>query len=183
VAGEAERGEPPRNLGTITLNPDGSVRDVTLGEPMDLRGEERSGQVGSETVAALPETDDPEELYGNAYEFVLSGDYGTAEAGFRRHIERFPDDPKTADARYWLGESLLAQQRHAEAAEVFLAASRDFPDARKAPDMLLKLGITLSAMGQRDVACATFREVGARYPGASAALRDRVRQEATLAGC
>lgn len=182
-AGERQLGEPPRNLGTIKLNPDGSVREVTLGEPMDLRGEAPGGTGDETTVAALPETNDPEELYGNSYEFILSGDYRTAEAGFRQHIELFPDDPRTADARYWLGESLLSQERYAEAAEVFLASSRDFPDSRKAPEMLLKLGVSLSAMNQRDIACATFKEVGDRYPNASAALQEKVRQEAMVAGC
>src|SRR5690606_8947348 len=174
-------------------NPDGSVKDVTLGEPMDLRGgvvePSAEAQVPAPpstddtTVAALPETGNPEELYGNSYEFILSGDYATAEAGFRRHVELFPNDPRTADARYWLGEALLSQDRHAEAAEVFLQASKAFPDARKAPDMLLKLGVALAAMGQKEVSCATFRQVETRYAGASSALIERVRQESALAGC
>lgn len=183
-------GEPPRNLGSIILNPDGSMKDVTLGEPMDLRGAPPvdAGALpppatDGTTVAALPETSDPELLYANSYEFILSGDYRTAEAGFRQHVEQFPNDARTADARYWLGEALLSQDRHAEAAEVFLAASRDYPQSRKAPDMLLKLGISLAAMGQKEVACATYREVQSRYADASSALQERVRQESALAGC
>lgn len=174
-------GEPPRDLGTIVINPDGSVKETTLGEPMDLLG--RETETDSTVVAALPSTDDPNELYSNAYEFILSGDYKTAEAGFREHVERFPGDERSADAHYWLGEAILSQQRPAEAAEVFLAASRDFPDARKAPDMLLKLGMSLAALGQRDIACATFKEVDARYPGASDMLKGRVSQEQAIAGC
>lgn len=184
VAGSDEttsRGEPPRNLGEIVINPDGSVKEATLGEPMDLLG---SRATTDETVvAALPNTNDPAELYSDAYEFILSGDYKTAEAGFREHVERFPGDERSADAHYWLGESILSQQRPAEAAEVFLAASRDFPDARKAPDMLLKLGMSLAALGQRDIACATFKEVNTRYPGASDILKGRVSQEQAIAGC
>src|SRR5690606_12453927 len=130
------------------------------------------------TVAALPDASDPEQLYGDSYGFILSGDYKTAEAGFRRHIERFPNDPRAPDAHYWLGEALLSQGRHAEAAEVFLGASRDFPQSAKAPDMLLKLGISLAAMDQKEVACATFREAQARFPDASNALQERLRQEA-----
>lgn len=188
VAGAAPapgQGEPPRNLGAIVLNPDGSVKDVTLGEPMDLREAGPGAPLPPDdtNVAALPETSDPEQLYANSYEFILSGDYATAEAGFRRHVELFPNDPRTADARYWLGEALLSQDRHAEAAEVFLQASKAFPDARKAPDMLLKLGVALAAMGQKEVSCATFRQVETRYAGASSALIERVRQESALAGC
>ncbi|MGO4842613.1 tol-pal system protein YbgF, partial [Rhizobiaceae sp. 2RAB30] len=97
-------------------------------------------------VAALPSTDDPEELYRNSYEFILSGDYKTAEAGFRDHIARFPTDPKTADAHFWLGESLLGQQKYRDAAETFLAASKDYPQSKKAPEMLLKLGMSLAGL-------------------------------------
>ena len=49
--------------------------------------------------------------------------------------------------------------------------------------MLLKLGISLVGLNQRDVACATFGEVGKRYPEVSSALKDRVKQEKALAGC
>ena len=184
VAGGGEttlRGDPPRNLGEVVINPDGSVKGATLGEPMDLLGNRAA--TDETVVAALPATNDPAELYSNAYEFILSGDYKTAEAGFREHVERFPNDERSADAHYWLGESILSQQRPAEAAEVFLAASRDFPDARKAPDMLLKLGMSLAALGQRDIACATFKEVNTRYPGASDILKGRVSQEQAIAGC
>ena len=181
--GGAVAGDPPRELGTIVINPDGTIKEATIGEPMDLLGREQTAGQDGTMVAALPSTSDPEELYSNAYEFILSGDYETAEAGFREHVERFPGDARSADAHYWLGEAILSQQRPAEAAEVFLAASRDYPDSRKAPDMLLKLGMSLAALGQRDIACATFDEVGTRYPGASDILKGRVSQEQAIAGC
>ena len=134
-------------------------------------------------VAALPATDDPEELYRNSYEFILSGDYGTAEQGFRNHISRFPADPKTADAHFWLGEALLGQKKYRDAAEIFLAANKEYPSSKKAPDMLLKLGVSLVGLDQKDVACATFSEIGKRYPDISGALKDRVKQEQALAAC
>ena len=175
-------GEPPRTLGRITFD--------AQGNPIQVQGE--GGLPGVETgpahtdntrVAALPSTDDPEELYRNSYEFVLSGDYALAEEGFSDHVARFPSDQRTADAYFWLGEAQLGQQKYREAAQTFLAANRDFPDARKAPDSLLKLGISLAAMDQRDVACATFAEVGKRYPQASPAILERAKQEQAKASC
>jgi len=173
---------PGVELGTITVDKDGNVKSTTLGEPADPLG---GGAVSSDgtAIAALPSSDDPDEVYRNAYEFILQGDYPTAEAGFRNHVDRFPADPKTADARYWLGEAMLGQKKYRDAAEVFLGASRDYPDAAKAPDMLLKLGVSLKALNQRDVACATFKEVTKRYPRSSDALKQRVKQERALAGC
>jgi tol-pal system protein YbgF len=180
----AGTGEPPKSFGTITVDKDGNVTSSTS-EPIDLLPPPGNGAQGADNaeVAALPKTDDPEELYRNSYQFVLSGDYKNAEAGFRDHIARFPSDPKTADSNYWLGESLLGQQKYNEAAEVFLSAGKQYPKAKKAPDMLLKLGVSLVGMNQKDVACATFAEVGKRYPTASDALKQRVKQEQALAAC
>lgn len=180
AGGNISQSGEPRILGTITFDEFGNSSGGTLQVP---GAPDRSGPGGGDIVAALPRTEEPDELYRNAYEFILSGDYSTAEAGFREHIERFPSDSKAADAHYWLGESLLGQERYRDAAETFLDASRDFPDARKAPDMMLKLGISLAALDQRDVACATYGEIARRYPGASQTLLERVKQEQALAGC
>nr|WP_235911839.1 tol-pal system protein YbgF [Mesorhizobium xinjiangense] len=191
VTGSAGSGDPPRTLGSVTFDADGNPTSGTIETDGALPGVANSGtarttngQATDDTVvAALPRTDSPDELYRNSYDFILSGDYRTAEAGFREHIKRFPDDPKAADAHYWLGEALLGREQYRDAAEVFLAASQDYADSGKAPDMLLKLGISLAALNQRDVACATYAEISKRYTDASAALKDRVKQEQALAGC
>lgn len=180
-------GEPPRTFGTIVFDADGNVKGGTAGDQAAAGAEGGTSQPGATaddtTVAALPTASDPEELYRNSYEFILSGDYKTAEAGFREHIDRFPTDAKSADAHYWLGEALLGQQKYRDAAEVFLAANRDFPSSKKAPDMMLKLGVSLAGLNQRDLACATLGEIGKRYPNASAQLKQRVKQEQALASC
>lgn len=191
--GKVVTGAPPKTFGTITVDKNGNVvnADGTTQAPAETTAPATGGQAaGANTgksdgtvVAALPSTNDPEELYRNSYQFILSGDYSTAEQGFRDHIARFPKDPKAADAHYWLGESLLGQQKYRDAAETFLAASKDYPKAKKAPDMLLKLGVSLVGLNQRDVACATFGEIGKRYPDISGALKERVKQERALAAC
>uniref|UniRef100_UPI00289B4033 tol-pal system protein YbgF n=1 Tax=Tianweitania sp. TaxID=2021634 RepID=UPI00289B4033 len=180
-----QNGNLPNNLGSIRFDTNGNlVGGTTSADPVDLlSGTQNPPAQANTNVAALPSTEDPEELYRNSYEFILSGDYKTAEAGFRSYIDRFPSANRVPDANFWLGESLAAQKRHREAAEVFLATSRQYPDSKKAPDTLLKLGISLAALKQREVACATLREVGSRYPKASDALKERVRQELATNGC
>lgn len=173
-------GQPEKPLGSIVFDEKGNV----VGGSIDTTAAEVDADTDGETVAALPpSSSDPKELYRNSYEAILSGDYGTAEAGFRQHIERFPDDAQTADARFWLGESLLGQQRYRDAVQVFVDANKAFPDSRKSPDMLLKLGVSLSALNQRDVACATFAKINQRYPDSSDSFKSRVKQERALAGC
>ncbi|UVK42253.1 tol-pal system protein YbgF [Mesorhizobium sp. AR07] len=185
-------GTPAKTFGTITVDKNGNVIDAggntqataPVQDTAPVTGAPaKAGKSGGTVVAALPATNDPEELYRNSYQFILSGDYSTAEQGFRDHIARFPKDAKTADAHYWLGESLLGQQKYRDAAETFLAASKDYPKAKKAPDMLLKLGVSLVGLKQHDVACATFSEIGKRYPDISGALKERVKQERALAAC
>jgi tol-pal system protein YbgF len=189
--GREERGAPPRALGSITFdsagNPvGGSVNEEAVESRPELEqpGSNNPSPKHDDTrVAALPPTDNANELYRDSYQFILSGDYKTAEQGFREHISRFPDDPRTADAHFWLGEALLGQDKYRDAAQVFLDANRAYPKSKKAPDMLLKLGVALAAMHQRDIACATYKEIGARYPKASEALKERAKREEALSGC
>jgi tol-pal system protein YbgF len=175
-------GVPPKDFGTIKFDAKGNPVGGTVAPDASTPAGADSGRDGT-VVASLPATDDPEELYHNSYQLILSGDYKAAEAGFREHIKRYPRDPRAADAHFWLGEALLGQDRYRDAAEVFLDANKAYPKSKKAPDMLLKLGISLSAMNQREVACGTYHSIGERYPRASSALKDRVKQEEALAGC
>ena len=186
-----ERGAPPRALGSITFDSAGNPVGGSINEEaIESRPElEQPGQNSpppkqdNTRVAALPPTDNANELYRDSYQFILSGDYKTAEQGFREHISRFPNDPRTADAHFWLGEALLGQDKYRDAAQVFLDANRSYPKSKKAPDMLLKLGVALAAMHQRDIACATYKEIGTRYPKASEALKERAKREEALSGC
>jgi tol-pal system protein YbgF len=202
---EGGNGAPPTNFGTIVVDKDGNVVSATtdqqtteatpaLGEvaqqaldpvapAQPAQAAQPEAPADDTVVAALPSTGNPEELYRSSYEFILSGDYKTAEAGFRDHIDRFPNDPMAADAHFWLGEAVLSQQNYAGAAEIFLEGSKAYPDSKKAPDMLLKLGVSLVGLKQREVACATFAEVAKRYPDSSDALKERVKAEQALAAC
>jgi len=181
--GGPERGAPPSTLGTITFDQNGNVITSGAGQPVDLLRGTPTGGTDNAVVAALPHSNNPEEIYQSSYQFILSGDYKTAEAGFRQYLDMFPEGEHAADANFWLGEAMLGQDRYREAAEVFLNANRQFPNASKSPEMLLKLGVSLAAMQQRDVACATYTEIGHRYPDVSSALKERVKQEQALAGC
>lgn len=170
---DTQTGAPERQLGSIKFDENGNV----IGGSIEQVIEQET------TTAALPQSNDPSELYRVSYDHVLAGEYKEAEAGFRQHIEQFPGDEQTADARYWLGESLSAQGRNRDAAEVFLAAQKDFPKSKKAPEMLFKLGVSLVALDNKDVACATFNQVTKKYPKSGQALLARVAEEQSKAGC
>lgn len=185
------RGEEPQQLGSMRMDANGNVigetidaspRPVENGPAAETQHDRNSAHAG-QVIASLPKADDPNALYKAAYQYVLSGDYKAAETGFREHIKRYPADPMTADARYWLGESLYAQERYPEAATVFIDTQRDYPQSNRGPENMLKLGMTLQKMDSHDVACATFEQIPTRYPKASAAVLKRVADERARNHC
>lgn len=122
-------------------------------------------------------------VYNEAYDQLLAGDYVNAGESFRQYVQTYPDAPDAADAQYWLGESLYQQQLYADAAEVFLNAQKENPEADKAPDMMLKLGMSLAALGNQETACITYREVSDRYPQMSDSVRRKLGEEQKSAKC
>ena len=85
--------------------------------------------------------------------------------------------------QYFLGESLYSHQSYREAADAFLAVSKKFEASTKAPDALLRLGQTLLALNEKELACATFGEVGRKYPRASAGVKQSVEREQKRVRC
>jgi len=167
-------------------SPSGStgLPGITTGEPYPATASDAppAAAAGAQ-MAALPAASNAREIYDAAYNHVLRGEYAEAEAGFHHFLEAHPDDALTADAEYWLGESLYARSDYRSAAKAFLKGYTEHPDSRKAPDALFKLGLSLSGMGERVAACASFKELLQRYPAASTPLKDRVRNEQKTAKC
>ena len=62
------------------------------------------------------------------------------------------------------------------------ATIKKYPKGRRAPDSLLKLGISLNRLGQAEQACAAYQAVNAEYPKAVDA-RKRAHIEAKRARC
>lgn len=161
-----EQGAPEQNLGTVTFDASGNPTG----------GNAISG-------ASIPAGLDDAELFDASYNLVLAGDYSAAESALKEHVSRFPKSKRASDAKYWLGESQLGQEKYADAAENFLNISRNFPKSERAPEALLKLGVSMAALKKSDIACATFAEVAKRYPNADEALKSRVETEKAAAQC
>jgi tol-pal system protein YbgF len=109
----------------------------------------------------------PRADFDAAYASFTAKDYDQAEMGFRRFLQSNPRDKLVAEATFWLGETYLQRGRYREAAEQFLNVSADHPDASKAPDSMLRLGVALNGLGARDRACAVFAELDRKYPQAA----------------
>jgi len=119
-----------------------------------------------------------------ARELLEKGEWEAAEEALRRYVEAFPNDPNTPTAAYWLGETFLVREDWQNAAATFARNYRTWgPEAPRAPDNLLKLGVALARLGEKDKACQTFAELDRRHPNASQAVRQALARERIAAGC
>jgi tol-pal system protein YbgF len=141
-----------------------------------------SAQAGMPQVSALP-AGTPDEQYQHAFGLLRQLRYAEAEQALRRFIELNPDHPLAGNASYWLGETFYVRSDYNNAAIAFAEGYRSYPKSGKAPDSLLKLGMTLAALGESADACTAFAELEARYPAASDTIRDRLYQERARIGC
>ncbi len=135
-----------------------------------------------EQVSLNPATDTPEALYEKYYETLLRRQFGEAEAGFRQFLEKYPDHSLAGSAQFQLGETFYAQGNYQEAARNFLQGYKTYPKSRRAPDSLLKLGLSLRKMDQQEQACAALGSVGTEFPRAVEAKK-RAQAEFKRAGC
>ncbi|MEX1061476.1 MAG: tol-pal system protein YbgF [Methyloceanibacter sp.] len=133
-------------------------------------------------VAALP-GGDAQALYQQGYGALLQKDYVGAEGAFRQLLDTYPKDPLAGDAQYWIGETYYVRGQYKNAADAFLKGYKTYRSGQKAPDTLLKLGMALAALGQKDAACSTFNELKAKYPGAPEHIVDEAKAERKKAGC
>ena len=133
-------------------------------------------------MAALP-GDDAHSLNEKGHGALTQNDYAGAEVAFRQLIESYPKDPLAADAQYWIGESFYRRGQYKAAADAFLKGYKKYKSGDKAPETLLKLGMSLAALGQKDAACSTFGELKTKFPKAPETVRDEVKAEQKKVRC
>ena len=129
-----------------------------------------------------PLANQPRDDYDLGISLYKQGQYETSESSLRAFLQKNPRDRLVPDAIFTLGETFFQRQRHREAAEQFLKLSTDYAKSPRAPDGLVRLGMSLNQLAAKEQACATFGEVPRKYPAASTAIR-RAAQEAKRAGC
>jgi tol-pal system protein YbgF len=137
----------------------------------------------SQSVTAGIPSSDAQSLYEQGYGSMLQHDYGSAETAFRQLIASHPNDPLAGSAQYWIGESYYVRGQYKSAADAFLKGYNKYKASDKAPDTLLKLGMSLAELGQKDAACSTFSELAKKYPQAPDHILDQAKGERKKAGC
>ena len=155
------------------------------------------GQIPQSAILALPRPDpatipppadtrqlSAQQQYDAAMELLRASDYGGAERGLQLFLEINPDHELAANAAYWLAETYYVRKNYAAAAAAFARNYRSYgKSAAKAPDNLLKLGMSLEGLGETDQACLSYGELDKEFPNAPVHIQQALARERTRAGC
>jgi tol-pal system protein YbgF len=163
----------PGVLGTL------SQSDLSSAPSAQTPVTQTPSQEESVDLAALS----PKELYDQSRKLLVTGNYAAAEKSFQSFLELHKDDTLSGNARYWLGETYYVQGNFPQAASVFLEGFQKDQRGAKAPDSLLKLGMSLRNMGKTKEACATFSKLRADFPKLPAHLSKTLQRESSAATC
>ena len=143
-----------------------------------------SVETAQTVITDTPEKKDsllPDKLPAEQYEFAVSfmkiGDYETAEFALKEFIEKNKDHDLAGSAQYWYGETFRIRQLYSDAATAYLDGYQNYPKSKKAPDNLLKLGITMVQLGEKDQGCKMILGLKKEYPKASKSVLQKAQYE------
>ena len=165
----------PQDLGSI------SYKDTETGEEnQKIQSIETTNTVVTETFITeekiLPDST-PEEQYEFATSFLKVGDYNMAERAFREFVERNPEHDLAGNAQYWYAETFRIRQLFTDAASAYLEGYQKYPKSQKAPINLLKLGVSLVQIGEKDQGCLMISGVQKEYPKANQSVLQKAKYE------
>ncbi|MBM3627278.1 MAG: tol-pal system protein YbgF [Alphaproteobacteria bacterium] len=130
----------------------------------------------------------PEAQYEFAYGLLLQAqrgqsDFGPAEAAMKAFVAQNPNHRQAGAAQYWYGETLYARRDWNNAAIAFAEGFKKYPSSDKAPENLLRLGMSLGQLNRKPEACSALAEIGRRHPDAPQGLRQNAQRERQKLGC
>jgi len=169
--------------GPLDLTPPGLRDQTPAATPPAPAARVAAVEPGASAAVSAGPVDPVKAEYDAATEQLKTQHYDAAQQGFSAFVQKNSHSRLIAPAIYHLGESYYYQSRHREAAEQFLKIATDYSKSPVAPDAMIKLGVSLSALGAKEQACAFFSELPRKYPNASAAEKTAAAREAKKASC
>ncbi len=146
---------------------------------------EKKGTTTAATTSAASKADAAtiQAEYNKAYNALKKGDYKTAESAFTSFMKKYPTSSLAGNANYWLGETYYARKQYEQAVGIFADGFTKYKNNSKAPDNLLKLGLSMSALKRKTDACTAFTSLPKEFPKAAQTLKDRAKAEAKKLSC
>jgi tol-pal system protein YbgF len=170
-----------QNLGRISDDDLKNTQQVQTTQSVESSGTVLTEKYISEEKI-LPEGT-PKEQYDFALSFVKVGDYETAEIALREFVIINAKDKLAGSAQYWYAETFRIRQLYQDAAEAYLEGYQKYPKSSKAPVNLLKLGVSLVQIGEKDQGCSMITGVRKQYPQASQSVLQKAKYEEKKFDC
>jgi tol-pal system protein YbgF len=171
----------PQDLGSISYK-DTETNLLT----QQTQSIESAGTIITETFESeeklLPD-ESPEKQYEFAISFLKVGDYNTAERAFREFIITNTKHELAGNAQYWYAETFRIRQLFTDAASAYLEGYQKYPKSDKAPINLLKLGVSMVQIGEKDQGCKMIIGVQKEYPKANQSVLQKAKYEEKKFDC
>ena len=172
----------PQDLGTI------SYKDMETSEKnQQIQSVDTTASIVEETFQMedkiLPIDLTTKEQYEFATSFLKVGDYSTAERAFREFVLSNPEDELAGSAQYWYAETFRIRQLYTDAASAYLEGYQKYPKGKKAPINLLKLGVSMVQIGEKDQGCKMINGVELQYPNANQSVIQKAKYESKKFEC
>jgi len=172
----------PQDLGSI------SYKDTETSETsQQIESVDTTATVVTETFQAeekiLPQDLSPKKQYEFATSFLKVGDYSTAERAFREFVLDNSEHELAGSAQYWYAETFRIRQLYTDAASAYLEGYQKYPKGNKAPINLLKLGVSMVQIGEKDQGCKMINGVELQYPKANQSVIQKAKYESKKFEC
>ena len=172
----------PQDLGSI------SYKDTETAETSQkIQSVDTTASVVTENFQAeekiLPQDLSPKKQYEFATSFLKVGDYSTAERAFREFVLSNSEDELAGSAQYWYAETFRIRQLYTDAASAYLEGYQKYPKGKKAPINLLKLGVSMVQIGEKDQGCKMINGVELQYPKANQSVIQKAKYESKKFEC
>lgn len=164
--------DKPQDLGTMVFQKETEKEQQTssINPAAVVRVEE------SDAKEILPNAS-PDEQYKFATSLIKVGDYDQAELALREFVKKNPKHELAGNAQYWYAETFYIRQLYHDAAAAYLDGYQKYPQSTKGPQNLLKLGVTLSELGEKDQGCQMLDGITKQYPKATQSVIQKARYE------
>ena len=170
-----------QDLGAISYADDAAEEQIQKTQSIESAGTVIT-EDADRAEKILPDTT-PEEQYKFAVSFIKVGDYDTAELALREFIDSNSKHELAGNAQYWYGETFRVRQLYQDAATAYLNGYQKYPKSSKAPVNLLKLGVMLVQIGEKEQGCSMILGVKTQYPKANQSVIQKAEYEKKKFNC
>jgi len=171
----------PQDLGAV------SYKDTNTNETIQkTQSIETTASIVTEnfqTEEKILPNENPKKQYEFAVSFLKVGDYTTAERAFREFVLSNPQHNLAGNAQYWYAETFRIRQLYTDAASAYLEGYQKYPKGEKAPVNLLKLGVSMVQIGEKDQGCKMINGVEKQYPKANQSVIQKAKYESKKFEC